>query len=163
MIIYVNKLKCDSQGHMLFQLAPSIDHLDYRGESLSFSSPVVITGSVEQNEDYYMVTGKIKTEVILECSRCLSSVRYPIKTGFKQKYSEVAEEEETLPANGDKIDLGKPVIESILLELPIKVLCKEECKGLCPECGLDRNDVECNCTHDQIDPRMLELKKLLEE
>ncbi len=163
MKIYVNRLKCGSSGHMPFRLVENIGRIDYNREKLHFNSPVIIIGSVERHEDCYMVTGHIKTEIVLECSRCLSSIRHPIHAEFKQKYSESAQEDETLAANRDELDLERPVIESILLEIPIKPLCKEECKGLCPICGSDRNLNDCSCTHEDIDPRMMELKKLLEK
>ncbi len=68
-----------------------------------------------------------------------------------------------LPLKGDSIDLREPVMESILLELPVKVLCSEECKGLCPICGADRNVEECSCSIHEVDPRMQQLKRLLEQ
>ena len=128
-----------------------------------FNSPVVIDGSIEQDGDTLMVTGEVRTEVILQCSRCLGTVKHPLHSGFSQEYSETGQGEDVMPVKGDSIDLRKPVIESILLELPVKVLCREECKGLCPVCGTDRNMKECGCTSHEIDPRMLQLRKILEQ
>jgi uncharacterized protein len=163
MIIYVNRLLWDSQGHAAYELAESLGQIDYRGEKLSFNGPVSVTGCVEKDGDLFSVTGDINARVILACSRCLGSVIYPVKATFKQEYPEPGTEEEKPAAYRGRIDLEEPVIASILLELPIKVVCKEECRGLCPVCGLDRNIKECSCIQEETDPRMLKLKELLEE
>lgn len=163
MIVYVNRLKSDVSGRVPFGLTEDIKEIDLGGERVDFSGPVKITGSVEWDGVSFLVTGEVQTEVILECSRCLRTVRYPLRTAFKQKYSETGDGEDVLSARGDRIDLNIPVRESILLELPVKVLCREECKGLCPLCGADRNEGECDCSNEDIDPRMQRLKELLEE
>jgi uncharacterized protein len=163
MIIQGSRLASASQGRFPFKLSESIRPIDYRDEKIAFTGPVVVTGSIEQNGSLYLVTGDVQAEVVLECSRCLGEVRYPVRTSFIQEYREGGADADRLVADRDRIDLYGPVVESILLELPIKVVCREECKGLCPVCGSNRNINECGCSRDEIDPRMLALKKLLEE
>lgn len=163
MIIYVNRLKWEGGGRMPFSLTEEMEGMDYRGERVDFDGPIVVSGYIERDGDMILVTGEVQTGVILRCSRCLGVVKFPIRTDFSQEYSEAGEEEEVLPVKGDRIDLRKPVMESILLDLPIKALCSEECKGLCPICGTDRNEKDCGCSIEDIDPRMQQLKKLLEQ
>ncbi|MGI6697933.1 MAG: hypothetical protein GXY97_01700 [Clostridiales bacterium] len=163
MIIHVNRLRRGDDGRMTFSLKEDMEGLDYRGERLDFESPVAVNGSIERDGDLLYVTGEVRTEVVLQCSRCLRTIRHPLRTGFSQQYSEAGPGEEVLPVKGDSIDLREPVMESILLELPVKVLCSEECKGLCPICGADRNVEECGCSINEIDPRMQQLKRLLEQ
>ncbi|MGI6703134.1 MAG: YceD family protein [Clostridia bacterium] len=163
MIVYVNRLKSDGSGRMPFELAEDIIAMDHGGERVDFSGPVQIKGSVDRDGDLIIVTGEVQTEAILQCSRCLRTVRHSLRAAFKQEYSETGDGEDVLPAKVDRIDLEIPVRESILLELPVKVLCTEECRGLCPVCGADRNEGECGCKHEEIDPRMQRLKELLEE
>lgn len=163
MIIYVNRLGSDNEGRLSFDLAQEMGPIDYRGETICFASPVKVKGYVKQDKDVYLVIGQVQTEVLLECSRCLEIVNYPVHTEFEQQYSASGSQEETLMMDGDRIDLDKPVVESILLELPIKIVCSEECKGLCPICGSNRNINECKCSDEEIDPRMMVLKKLLKD
>ena len=59
----------------------------------------------------------------------------------------------------DKIDLGEVVREQLYLALPMKPLCREDCKGLCPVCGVNRNRETCTCQQEWVDPRMAALKK----
>jgi uncharacterized protein len=61
---------------------------------------------------------------------------------------------------GDEVDLTEIIREQILLNLPEQVLCKEDCKGLCPQCGANRNLIDCDCGEDEIDPRWAALKNL---
>ncbi|HZX46152.1 MAG TPA: YceD family protein [Clostridia bacterium] len=163
MIIHVNRLRRGDDGRMTFTLKEYMEGLDYGGERLDFESPVVVNGSIERDGELLYVTGEVRAEVVLQCSRCLGTVRHPLRTGFSQQYSEAGPGEEVLPVKGDSIDLREPVVESILLELPVKVLCSEECKGLCPICGADRNVKECGCSFHESDPRMQQLKRLLEQ
>jgi DUF177 domain-containing protein len=61
----------------------------------------------------------------------------------------------------DRIDLGQMILEQIVLALPMKPLCKVDCRGLCPECGANRNATSCDCEIDDTDPRWATLKTLL--
>jgi uncharacterized protein len=62
--------------------------------------------------------------------------------------------------DGEAIDVDEIVKEQILLAVPTRMLCREDCKGICPECGADKNTGECNCVTDEIDPRWAALKDL---
>ena len=61
---------------------------------------------------------------------------------------------------GDKIDLSELVREQIILNLPEKIFCSEDCKGLCAKCGANRNLIDCNCDKKELDPRWAALKNL---
>ena len=65
-----------------------------------------------------------------------------------------------LPLEADKIDITKDVRDYALLAIPMKKLCKEDCKGLCVNCGKNLNEGDCNCSKDMIDPRWLPLQEL---
>ena len=62
--------------------------------------------------------------------------------------------------DGDAIDVDEIVKEQVLLAVPTRMLCREDCKGICPECGTDRNTGDCNCVANDIDPRWAALKNL---
>ncbi|MDA8344028.1 MAG: DUF177 domain-containing protein [Thermaerobacter sp.] len=94
-----------------------------------------------------------------ECARCLAPVTVPLH----------ASAEETFALSGpwpsvveDTLDVKPMVSEAVLLEEPLRVLCRPECAGICPSCGKDLNDGPCECTAEEVDPRLKPLKKLLE-
>src|SRR5690554_5648343 len=117
MILNVNRLKSDDSGRMPFELAEEIEGMDHGGEDVGFSGPVQVKGSVERDGGLLLVTGEVEAEAILQCSRCLRTVMYPLRAVFKQEYSDTVNGEDILPVRGDRLDLDDPVKESILLEL----------------------------------------------
>lgn len=115
------------------------------------------------------ISGHFATKVKLECSRCLGSAEMRIETDFDDTFvedqaadpGEFEIKDESLDESpaGDSVDLAEVLREQILLELPEQVLCREDCRGLCPKCGQNRNLIDCNCSAD-IDPRWAVLKDL---
>ena len=106
-----------------------------------------------------------------ECDRCGEDFDNEIKTQYQMVYLFGDEPEDNddinltyLPADADKIDLDVDVRDFALLSVPMKKLCKEDCKGLCANCGKDLNEGNCNCKAEDIDPRwkpLMELKNKL--
>lgn len=117
------------------------------------------------------IRGAFEAQILVPCSRCLEPVPIPIKASFDQFYESNAEhplwgeielqERDTEIGffSGDSIDVSDIVREQILLELPMKPICQEFCKGLCPHCGKNRNLESCNCESLLVDPRLVELLK----
>ena len=100
------------------------------------------------------LTGSLRTSVTLACSRCLDMFTFPLESHL----------EEELPVeNQSELDVTELVREMYLISLPLKPLCDEACIGLCPTCGTNRNEKQCACSEDEIDHRLADLKKLLEE
>jgi uncharacterized protein len=102
----------------------------------------------------------------------LQPVELPITTEFNERFvrtvSWAAEEQHELQPedlniavfDGEGIELDDLVREELLLALPVNVLCREDCKGLCPVCGIDRNLSNCQCENDAVDSRWQKLKEL---
>ncbi|CCQ92373.1 conserved hypothetical protein [[Clostridium] ultunense Esp] len=114
--------------------------------------------------------GELRFDATLACSRCLKPLResftIPIQEYFAQKGDHLTttlEEDEINRYSGDEIDLLPPLKEWVLLSLPPYPLCSPDCKGLCPICGANRNEKECGCETDQIDPRLADLAKFFEK
>ncbi len=111
------------------------------------------------------VRGTLSFVLCLECSRCLERFTLPVEeevTGFyrvleeKVKGEELVlgeEELDTLVYNGEVVDLTGLFRDTIILAVPLKPLCREDCKGLCPYCGVNRNKEQCKCEAEYIDPR----------
>ena len=118
------------------------------------------------------IRGRLRTDVGLACSRCLEPVQFPVTTEFDQFYESNAEhplhgeialhERDTEIGffSGDFIEVSDIAREQILLSLPMKPICREDCKGLCPYCGKNRNLKDCNCESVLVDPRLVQLLKI---
>lgn len=112
-----------------------------------------------------LVQAKMRATLKSECVRCLTEILHPLVIDFTELYAfslrSVTESGLILPENG-QIDLTSLVREYMLLEIPINPLCRTDCKGLCPICGENLNEFSHEHVDDHIDPRLAELKKLLE-
>jgi len=140
---------------------------DCDGSSLVFLRPVNFIGSVRNTGATILVQGQVATTVELACSRCGETVPFPVEAVFEENYAHhpqpvSADGEECHVFQGDEIQIFPQVAQAILLELPMKVLCRQSCQGLCPECGANLNVSKCRCAGSTVDPRLMALQKLLE-
>lgn len=133
---------------------------------------------LESSPDGIRVKGKLEGSVAMDCTRCLEGYRQELDIGVDEFYrrpgmgavgadgrqlpgAEVQEEDEYVIEEG-AIDLNILVNDAVLLNLPMKRLCSEECGGLCQYCGSNLNQGECGCGGEDIDPRLEVLRTLLE-
>ncbi|HEU4766504.1 MAG TPA: DUF177 domain-containing protein [Pyrinomonadaceae bacterium] len=147
------------------------DELNPIDERVDLTQPATIKGRVRLSGNEVLVEGHVEAEAQLECDRCLKPVQLPVSADFTLEYitgadyasssaAALSEEEMSVSVfDGESIDVDEIVKEQILLEVPARTLCREECKGICPECGIDLNTGECSCTPNEIDPRWAALKK----
>lgn len=136
------------------------NNITFEGEEIVFVEPVNIKGNFTLSGDIINFDGTVRTTLNLACSRCLENFNKPIEIEIHEKFSKFDHDEDNdlIIINNDKIDFS-PVIETnIILSLPMKKLCSEECKGLCSVCGTNLNHSECNCKENDIDPRLAKLR-----
>ena len=138
-------------------------------------APVELAFDVHKDKDRFRLVGTAKTELELACSRCLEPFRLPVDAAFDIRYlpaseastdpeREVEEEDlETSYYSDDQIDLNQLLREQFYLALPMKPLCREDCKGLCSQCGTNLNTGTCTCAPAWDDPRLAGLKALKRE
>jgi uncharacterized protein len=148
------------------------DELNPIDERVNLIEPAATSGKVRVAGNEVFVNGHIDARAQVECDRCLQPVELPVNTDFALDYISGAEYESTAAAelteadlslsvfDGEAIDIDEIVKEQILLTVPARTLCREDCKGICPECGIDRNTGECSCVTDNTDPRWAALKNL---
>jgi uncharacterized protein len=162
------------------------EHFDYRyepslfqgagGDAFRVVSPVMLTFDVDRQEPgRYRVKGTVTGELELTCGRCLEPFTLPVASDFDLRYvprtenvgeaeSEVGEDDLTTAFyDDDQIDLSGLVSEQFHLALPMKPLCSENCRGLCPHCGTNLNTGSCDCRSTWEDPRLAALKALAEK
>ena len=149
-----------------FSVSVDLSDLCY-GVSYPVSEPVLAEGNVRYTAGVLVMQGSIATTIHGICDRCASEfhrkVEFPIDVVLVTKLeSEENEDEWVFPLEGDSADLDDIVRTVFVLNLDSKLLCKEDCKGLCPQCGKNLNDGPCNC-RKELDPRFAALKQLLEK
>jgi len=124
---------------------------------------------ITRSGDTIYIRGELAAQISQECSRCLEPATVaiggdfaytmlPAKPQTAPDLELTTEELETGYYSGDFIDLAPIVCEQIVLQAPMKVLCRQECRGLCPHCGTNLNTVSCNCREEAIDARLAVLK-----
>ena len=158
----------DGQGKFAQTYQP--EELNLTDERLRLSGPVAVSGKVRTSGHEVFVTGNVKTSIVLECDRCLQQLELPVNADFKLGYitgkqyesghdAELSEDEMAVSIfDGETIDIDEVVKEQLLLAVPVRALCKAECKGICAECGADLNLGDCGCQTKEIDPRWAALK-----
>jgi uncharacterized protein len=143
-------------------------------EEVPTPSPVRGTLQVSKNNREIIAAGKVTAELDLQCSRCLRDfkktldipvdvVYHPIEDIDEERHELKDDEMDMGFYRGEEIDLQELVREQVLLNMQMKPLCAETCKGICPNCGADLNAGPCGCDTRKIDPRLEVLKKLLKE
>ncbi len=153
--------------------------IDFGSEGLRQTSPLRWNATAERAGEEIRITGFLETTVELNCSRCLEPAKVEVRRPFDLFFRESDEnmfdedevaltEEDTRTAffSGTQLAIGDILREQVLLALPMKVLCKVDCKGLCPVCGTNRNLNSCSCTDESFSPHiesLREIKRKLEE
>ena len=143
-------------------LSLNLEPLNFEGEVIDIFEPVKVEGEVYSQEGVVILNASIKTELKMHCSRCLDTFIYPIDIDIEERFTNnnELENEEVIFVEGDSLDIPLIVENSIISTLPIKRLCKEECKGLCTTCGKNMNIEKCNCDDYEVDIRLAKLKEL---
>lgn len=148
--------------------------IDYLDSKVRQKGPLRAQGKVELVSDTLgelRVKGHVAVEMEADCDRCLEPAAFPVDAEFELYYRPVEEgygdeaeldesEAEMGFYEGDGVELNDVLREYVLLALPMQRLCSEGCKGICPACGQNRNQVQCQCQTAAVDDRWAALKQL---
>ena len=163
------------EGENSLELRESASGLGLRDALSELKSDVIVTLTLHKRGNEIVVLGKASGTVSEECSRCLRpddrkfSVEFEVfcdKIGARKGKPRSDEEDgETYVAHhdGKVLDLGPVVREAVVLSSPMKALCREDCKGLCPVCGVNLNEQTCGCAANKPDARWNVLEKFKKE
>ncbi|BCS53929.1 DUF177 domain-containing protein [Geobacter sp. SVR] len=153
------------------QAFPVLDRLQSDGDC-TFTGPVRSDITVSREYDHIRIAGRVSAPIRLTCSRCLEAYDSAVDSNFsiffrKGTPEEVPVEDEVElneqdlisgTYSGDEIDLTHEIEEQVAMEIPLKPLCSENCKGLCSTCGTDLNRGSCTCSREQINFKFSALK-----
>ena len=137
---------------------------------VSFDGDAHVTGQITNEGGYMRLTLCAQLVYQGECARCLSSVRGTFELEFERTVAnegtltdEQLEDnvDEYVVIEGGELDLDEELREALILAFPMRLLCSEDCPGLCPKCGKPKREGECGCPTREIDPRLAILGTLL--
>jgi DUF177 domain-containing protein len=171
MLLDLNKLH-GQRAHFERTFPPSA--FEPQDSEYRVAAPVELVLDVTRlGHEAFGLSGQARTRLQVECSRCVEPFEVPVDAAFELRYvphAENAGEGEIEVGDGDlatafyregTVDLIELSREQFVLALPMKPLCQEACKGLCPECGSNLNKTQCDCAPKWEDPRLAPLKSLL--
>ena len=129
----------------------SLPEMEVVGDPVKFED-IVVKGEVIGSEDSVNVAATITAVAHSRCSRCLEPMTMPVTATVNENFvrSPDPEDPDQYELEGYQINLDPLVTDALLLEIPIRFLCSEDCKGLCPVCGVNRNLVSCTC-HEGVE------------
>ncbi|MFW6381734.1 MAG: YceD family protein [Bacillota bacterium] len=132
-------------------------NFEFRQREIKIPGALQLDLEVYRSRNSYVLTGKVTGELILECSRCLEPYKHHLEV-------QIEKEIDTSEIENIKAFYINPIIlNNIILSIPMKPLCSPDCKGLCPECGQNLNQGQCECDTEMVDPRLAKLEDFFEE
>ncbi len=136
-------------------------------EWLIFPDKIITDVVIQKLSDKYFIKGKIFARARFVCDRCLEFFDQPLTSTLQLCFLGDAEDNNNdddnirlLPKKATTINLAGDVVENLLLAIPMKKICQEDCLGLCSHCGVNLNQKKCHCHEEKVDPRWEKLKNL---
>jgi uncharacterized protein len=157
-----------------FEVLEEKQHFDIDSPDCCLTEDIKVQGKLEKTGQEVLCQGLLETGLSVECSRCLANFSFSVKSKLKVHF--IPRVESVKPGNEieltdldveqdyyeeAQINLSSSVRDLILLSLPQIRLCKEDCAGLCPQCGINLNENNCGCDKEEAcDPRLAVLQQL---
>ncbi|MBQ4557691.1 MAG: DUF177 domain-containing protein [Clostridia bacterium] len=137
---------------------------------VTFPTPARVTGVITDNAGYMRLKLSVTLPYVTVCARCACDVSGEFEINFERTVvpegmvddAEEKEEDFVVVENG-MLDIDEQLTEVLMLDFPTRILCKEDCKGLCQKCGKDLNEGQCNCPTKEINPAFAKLLQMFDE
>lgn len=139
------------------QFSVHVDAQEIGGEDVWVTGEVDVSGQITNIGNSLRLDGELTGKAFLECSRCLKAYEQSVHFQFEEELSGT-----DISLQTDLIDISPFLREALIFQEPMKPLCSENCRGICPNCGADMNQSECKCDRTIVDPRLAGLRRLLE-
>lgn len=152
-VVNVSPILRHSAGSMSESVRGPIADLNVCGSIVPEEAEVEVEAVLEPAHPGVLVSGTVTARWLGECRRCLTPAEGTLAVAVRELFDRGGDPETTYPLVGEQVDLEPMARDAILCELPLAPLCRPGCRGLCPECGGDRNLDECRCPDELGDPR----------
>ena len=149
--------------------------IDFHSGDFRQTEPLEVRATAELIEGQIRVSGQLHTRLELVCSRCLEAVVEEVTRDFDLYYRPAGatrrdeqmklkqDDTEIAFFDGDGLFLADVLAEEVNLAIPMKVICRSDCRGLCPSCGVNLNNEECRCETHTADPRLAQLARFKQD
>ena len=150
----VQSLRAEKGATMLLDMREQMAPVDLGRSLLRFAEQVEFVGQATNTGRRIVVRGSAKGRAMAVCDRCLEEFAMDLATPIDESYYRVDEapadpdDDERIYGEDDIIDISSDIEQAFLLTLPIRIVCRDDCRGLCPGCGRNLNAEECSCTAD---------------
>ena len=146
----------------------SIDPSDYKWnfEAYKIVGNVLVKGGIFNEGDHLKIDAKVEVGLLTKCARCLEKVNPNVVIDIDDiliDESVCKDKDYNYTYTGKKVNISNIIYDNIVIQVPVKFLCSEECKGLCQKCGKNLNIGDCNCDKNTIDPRLAIFDELLKK
>ena len=148
-----------------FSLTEALPAQMFGQRRIDFAKETHVAGTYVFDGNGFTLDAVADTTLKASCARCGKAFAERVEFPVRERFSKACdpESDEMYPYAGDRIDLTRAVLDNLYLHLPIASVCSEDCKGLCPVCGADRNKTACNCQATQPAGPFAALAALTEE
>ncbi len=162
MLISLSEVMTTKDKVLKINVPVELEKFDYQGEAyeLAHKEPVSLT-ITNLGSRSVLIEGSTNISLTLFCSRCLKKISYPMEIHFLKEVDFSLSDEERAQALdetnyiiGYNLDVDILIYDEVLIGFPMKLLCSEDCKGLCKNCGTNLNEKTCDCDTFSYDPRM---------
>lgn len=148
-IFYLPDYKEDEQISVEWDYDPK--QLDVEFTDQIYLTPIHMKGVVEKGKDTFFFRGNLQAQTEQTCGRCLIQIKHPVVQSFDLIYE---------TADKLEIDPTEDIREAIMIDHPIAYVCKMDCKGLCPQCGVNLNEEKCSCDPEINNKSLAQLKEI---
>ncbi|MGM0471082.1 MAG: YceD family protein [Bacillota bacterium] len=159
MKINVTDIREDLGAFKEINLEQEFDDIKSQGHEFKVVEPAEINLQVFNTDESFLVTGSIDLKFEVACSRCLDKFELPLTVKLEE---EIDREDVEMINNQSMIDITKEIDDNVMVSLPMKPVCDDDCAGLCSNCGQNLNEADCECFMHTVDPRLAKLEKLLD-
>lgn len=167
MKVNIREVIAGQKNKINIETKEEIKDISYFGDDVAFITPVTLKAEISKVDNEFFISGTVEGTAEFHCARCLKRFQREIKERVYAQFGTGGMDDEEMDDSysivDEMIDISEIIRNTLIASLPMKVVCDENCKGLCSVCGKDLNVEACNCKIEEIDPRLAKLKDLLQQ